>query len=97
MILIADSGPGIPAAERTKVFERFYTASRGDRRKSGSGLGLTICRGMFNAHGGQVLIYSNADCQPLPDFLPASGCCVKIDLPIATESLLTEPFSSEPV
>lgn len=83
--LIADEGPGVPESEREKVFERFYTAARGDRRKSGSGLGLTICRGMFNAHGGQVNIYSNDDprCQPLPDFLPATGCCVRTELPIS--------------
>lgn len=85
-ILIADEGPGVPTEDRAKVFERFYTASRGDRRKSGSGLGLTICRGMINAHGGQVTIYNNAEkeCQPLPNDLPPTGCCVKIDLPIST-------------
>jgi len=84
-ILIADAGPGIPEFERDKVFERFYTAARGDRRKSGSGLGMTICQGMINAHGGNVSIHSNQDlgCQPLPAFLPPTGCCIKVTLPIS--------------
>jgi K+-sensing histidine kinase KdpD len=51
---VTDRGPGIPAAERAKVFDLFYTAARGDRAPHGSGLGLTIVRGMIGAHGGRV-------------------------------------------
>lgn len=89
-ILIADQGPGIPVSERSRVFERFYTADRGDRRRSGSGLGLTICCGMINAHGGHVSIHSNDDFgEQLPPLLPDTGCCVNIELPI---SKTTEPL-----
>jgi K+-sensing histidine kinase KdpD len=51
---IVDRGPGIPEAERAKVFDLFYTAARGDRAPAGTGLGLTIVRGMIGAHGGKV-------------------------------------------
>jgi two-component system sensor histidine kinase KdpD len=51
-----DRGPGIPETERRRVFDMFYSVTRGDRRGGGSGggLGLTIVRGMVGAHGGRV-------------------------------------------
>ena len=51
---ISDAGPGIPEAERRRIFDIFYTAERGDRSGQGTGLGLTICQGMIGAHGGSV-------------------------------------------
>lgn len=52
---VCDQGPGIPASEREQIFDMFYTARLGDRgRRAGTGLGLTICRGMAGAHGGTV-------------------------------------------
>jgi two-component system sensor histidine kinase KdpD len=53
-IHVADSGPGIPAAERERVFDMFHRISHGDRSSSGTGLGLAICRGILVAHGGSV-------------------------------------------
>ncbi|SFN58113.1 sensor histidine kinase [Dokdonella immobilis] len=53
-IEIGDLGPGIPEAERERVFKAFYSARRGESGRSGTGLGLTICRGMIGAHGGRV-------------------------------------------
>ena len=53
---VADSGPGIPAAERERVFDRFYrvpgTAASGP--PPGSGLGLAIVRRVAEAHGARV-------------------------------------------
>jgi K+-sensing histidine kinase KdpD len=54
-IAIGDSGPGIPEREREHVFDTFYSVARGDRGRQGTGLGLTICRGMVGAHGGHVV------------------------------------------
>ncbi len=51
---ISDRGPGIPEADRQRIFERFYAADRGDRSGAGTGLGLTICQGIVAAHGGEV-------------------------------------------
>ena len=53
---VSDQGPGIPAAEREKIFDMFYTAARGDRGGQGTGLGLAICQGMVGAHGGRVTV-----------------------------------------
>lgn len=79
IIDISDQGPGIPEEERERVFERFHTAQKGDRRKSGSGLGLTICRGMISAHGGTVTIHEN-HLKDSPIAIP--GACVRISLPL---------------
>lgn len=80
VIDVCDQGPGIAEDERQKVFERFHTANKGDRRRSGSGLGLTICQGMIMAHGGKVSIHAN----PKRTFDAINpGCCVRIELPIA--------------
>ena len=53
-IEVSDRGPGIPAEERARIFDMFYSVSRGDRGSKGTGLGLSICRGMIGAHGGSV-------------------------------------------
>ena len=53
-IEVRDHGPGIPPEERTRIFDMFFSVSRGDRVPKGTGLGLSICRGMVGAHGGNV-------------------------------------------
>jgi two-component system, NtrC family, sensor histidine kinase GlrK len=58
-IEVADRGSGIPAADRHRLFEPFYrgrSAARGN--VPGSGLGLSICRDLVNAHGGDVTLDS---------------------------------------
>ncbi|HEY7617162.1 MAG TPA: HAMP domain-containing sensor histidine kinase [Terriglobales bacterium] len=50
---IRDSGPGIPAAHLSKIFEEYTTYSGGQDR-SGGGLGLAICKMIMNRHGGNV-------------------------------------------
>lgn len=50
---VADEGPGIPPEERQGIFERFR---RLDGAKPGSGLGLYICRGLVEAHGGTISV-----------------------------------------
>lgn len=53
VIDISDQGPGIPEADRERVFDPFYRVHERDR-KSGTGLGLSICRGILRAHGGDA-------------------------------------------
>ncbi|HSO81319.1 sensor histidine kinase KdpD [Thiocapsa sp.] len=53
-LTISDQGPGIPEEDRKRVFDMFFTGSKGDRSKQGSGLGLAICSGMIGAHGGRI-------------------------------------------
>ncbi|HEX7049978.1 MAG TPA: ATP-binding protein [Longimicrobiales bacterium] len=57
LIAVADSGPGIPDAEKERVFERFFQSETGRRaRGRGVGLGLTICREIVGAHGGAIWV-----------------------------------------
>ncbi len=51
---VADRGPGVPAAMRERVFERFARGSGATARVAGSGLGLAIVRAVADAHGGTV-------------------------------------------
>lgn len=51
---VIDEGPGIPSAERERVFDMFYSADRGGKNRSGTGLGLAISQSIVRAHGGEV-------------------------------------------
>jgi len=52
---IADHGPGLPGDLTEHIFERFYQIDSGRMRSSsGVGLGLSICRGFVEAHGGRI-------------------------------------------
>ena len=57
---IRDSGPGIPAAHLTTVFEE-YTSYGGGVDRSGGGLGLAICRMIVNQHKGHIWAESSKD------------------------------------
>jgi signal transduction histidine kinase len=50
---VADEGPGIPDEDRAEIFERFRRLE-GGKTKPGAGLGLYICRGLVEAHGGTI-------------------------------------------
>jgi signal transduction histidine kinase len=55
-VVVADTGPGIPAEHLPHVFDRFWQA-RGTRR-AGAGLGLAIARGIIEGHGGRIWVES---------------------------------------
>jgi two-component system, OmpR family, sensor kinase len=57
-LAVEDSGPGIPEAERERVFDRFYRTP--DARSSDSGLGLAIVKAIAGRHGATVLLGSSA-------------------------------------
>lgn len=74
-VRVTDSGPGIPAEELSRIFERFYQLDKsrrggGDR---GAGLGLAIAHEIVNAHGGRLYAHSQ----------PGQGSEFVVELPLA--------------
>jgi signal transduction histidine kinase len=68
---VADSGVGIPAEERERIFQPFYRGGHGRRIVQGMGLGLSIARDIATAHGGGI------------ELLPTeSGSCFILRIPI---------------
>jgi len=69
---VADTGPGIPAADLAHIFDRFYRADPSRARRSGgSGLGLAIARGYVEAHGGRIWAESSSAGTTVSFWLPA--------------------------
>lgn len=56
-VSVSDTGQGIPDEAQAHIFERFYQANEGDRRR-GTGLGLYFCRLAVEAHGGSIAVRS---------------------------------------
>jgi signal transduction histidine kinase len=55
-VAVVDHGPGIPPDKREQVFDKFVRLDDGSDRPGGTGLGLAICRGIVQAHGGDIWI-----------------------------------------
>jgi two-component system phosphate regulon sensor histidine kinase PhoR len=53
-VAVADSGPGVPPEDLTRVFERFYRVDKSRARPGGTGLGLAIVKHLVELHGGSV-------------------------------------------
>jgi PAS domain S-box-containing protein len=66
---VADTGSGIPAEQLPRMFDRYWQAHAGDRR--GAGLGLSIARGIVEAHGGRIWAESE----------PGAGTTVSFTVP----------------
>ena len=74
-LVVADDGPGVPDADRTKVFERFFRSQRArERVTGGAGLGLAIVREVTERHGGLVWLDDSTE-----------GACFHVRLPLAAE------------
>ena len=73
LVEVADDGPGIPDTDKPRIFDMFYTSSVNkpvDSRRS-LGLGLSLCKSIVNAHGGDISV---ADARP-------HGTIVRFTLP----------------
>jgi signal transduction histidine kinase len=68
---ICDGGPGIPAAERERIFEPFYRLPGARERDGGVGLGLALVRQIAQRHGGTVRCIDHAE----------PGSCFEVLLP----------------
>ena len=72
---VADEGPGIPEADLTRVFERFYRVDKSRSRDAGgTGLGLSIVKHLVELHGGTVRAGNK----------PTGGAIFTIELPVAS-------------
>jgi two-component system sensor histidine kinase KdpD len=58
IVEVTDQGKGIPAAEQSRIFERFYRGAAVQRRIPGSGLGLSIAQSIVRAHNGDLTVRS---------------------------------------
>ena len=77
---VADRGPGLPPGQEAQIFEKFHRGEpQGDRR--GVGLGLTICRGIVEAHGGRITARNR----------PGGGAVLTVELPLEGEPPRVEP------
>jgi two-component system sensor histidine kinase KdpD len=74
IVEVADLGAGIPAGEDETIFRKFHRSTSADRTApaGGSGLGLTICRGIVSAHGGRIWLERNG----------AKGAAFRFTLPL---------------
>ena len=70
-IAIRDTGPGIPARDLSRIFERFYKVDRARGGQPGSGLGLSIARHLVELQGGTITAEST----------PGAGTVVRVRLP----------------
>jgi signal transduction histidine kinase len=60
MVTVEDSGPGIPDADKERVFEKFHQVKQGKKMPGqGVGLGLSICRTIIQAHRGAIWVEDN--------------------------------------
>jgi len=57
-VTVSDEGPGIPEDERARLFQRFFRSREVRDQAGGIGLGLTICRAIVHAHGGEIEVES---------------------------------------
>ncbi len=73
---VSDTGPGVPVADRARIFKRMVRLDDSrDRRSGGSGLGLAVARGLARAHGGELVHVDG----------PGVGATFRLDLPLALD------------
>jgi PAS domain S-box-containing protein len=79
VLTVADNGPGIPPAVRERIFEPFFTTKP---EGQGSGLGLSLCRGIIEGHGGTLELAPAA---------PGTGAVFTIVLPVVVPPSTATP------
>lgn len=73
VVSVADQGPGIGAEHQSQIFDRFYRVDKQRSRASGgSGLGLSICRSVVEAHKGSICVNSQL----------GHGSCFEVRIPL---------------
>ncbi len=85
VVSVSDYGPGLVDEVKEHIFDKFYQAHPNDARR-GSGLGLTICRGVVEAHGGRIWADNRQE---------GSGAVFSFSLPLAGEAPTMEAEAME--
>jgi two-component system sensor histidine kinase KdpD len=75
LVEVADHGPGIVIGEEQRIFDKFHRAGASAESR-GAGLGLTICRGIVEAHGGRIWAENRAG-----DGTEPGGALLRFTLP----------------
>jgi signal transduction histidine kinase len=70
-VVVEDTGVGIPAGERERIFEPYFTT-----KASGLGLGLVLTKKIVDAHGGEIFV----------DSTPGKGTRLEVALPVGGSS-----------
>lgn len=78
IIRVRDQGPGIPEAEQSRIFEKFYRSLKDRSHIKGAGMGLAIAREIVHAHGGDIRVESR----------PGEGSEFSFSLPVASQEKL---------
>jgi heavy metal sensor kinase len=85
-LAIADEGPGIPAREMHRIFDRFYRVDEGRARETGgAGLGLAIAKWAVEALGGQITVESD----------PGKGSVFTLSLPVVETGQTLSQFPDD--
>jgi two-component system sensor histidine kinase KdpD len=84
-IEVIDEGPGIPAGDLERVFDKFYRVRAQDRQRAGTGLGLAICRGFVEAQGGRIEAGNRRD---------RSGAVLTIRIPARAAAEMRAPAAA---
>jgi len=70
-VQVRDNGPGVPADQRSLIFEKFQQGGDANHRPAGTGLGLPISRQIVEHFGGHIGVHDDAD----------QGACFEFTLP----------------
>ncbi len=87
VVSVSDSGPGVPDAEKARVFQKFHQARRPRISGQGAGLGLAICRTIIDAHRGMLWVEDN----------PAGGSTFRFTLPLGGSDESLRRGASTPI
>jgi two-component system sensor histidine kinase KdpD len=79
-VSVSDSGPGVTPDEQSRIFDKFYRGRHSARFPHGTGMGLSIAKGIIEAHGGRISVSGR----------PEGGAVFSLQLPLKAEQVRHE-------
>lgn len=80
VVSVSDSGPGVTPGEQSRIFEKFYRGGHSSHFPTGTGMGLSIAKGIIEAHGGKISVSDGA----------GGGSVFTVRLPLSPEQVKHE-------